>query len=192
MQITIEQLNQLEQKQISKDLTALKTTEHKNVYQYILHLINSNSLLNKETLSIFHALYQDTALSYQDKFSPSDYRNCTLIPLTKNHRPPMPEDLSHLMEHYLNQINTSKGIFSPIEYAVLCHKRFLDISPFSDYNLEVGKLLLNYLLLTENQICFLPDDDREYFKSLNQAQQMDYPVVEPLIQYISSYVVQIK
>lgn len=192
MQITIEQLNQLKQQQISKDLASLKTNEHKNVYQYILHLINSNSLLTKETLSIFHALYQDASLSYQDKFTPSDYRNCTLVPLTVNHKPPKPEDLPHLMEHYLNQINTSKGIFSPIEYAVLCHKRFLDISPFSDYNLEVGKLLLDYLLLAENQICFLPDNDAKYFNALEQAQQMDYPVIEPLIQYISSYVVQIK
>lgn len=57
------------------------------------------------------------------------------------------EELAYYLEHFFNQAQISRKLFSPEEYAVICHKRILDLCPFEKQNARVALLVLNLLSL---------------------------------------------
>lgn len=188
MEIILTQLEQIEQKILkNNEPHKLDTKLHKNIYQYILSHLDNNPLFETNTAIILHTLFSNPSANYTNKLELNSYRTVNTAPVTLDHRPPNWKEVTHFMEHYLNQINTSKGIFPPIEYAVLCHKRFLDISPFANFNLQVAFYILNYFLLTEHKICFIPPNKEAYLNALTFAQHPTSPNIEPLLQYITEY-----
>lgn len=159
--------------------------QHTNIYRYLLAHIEQTPLFQENTAKAIHTLLSNPSVEYTEHLVLDTYRTVNIAPVTSNHITPSWEEVPHFMEHYLNQINTSKGIFSPIEYAVLCHKRFLDICPFSNFNLQTSYYILNYFLLSEQKICFLPPNKKTYLNALTKAQHPTSPNTELLLQYIS-------
>lgn len=74
------------------------------------------------------------------------YRTEQITPKESMHSIAKPEDLAHLMQHYIGQITTSSYSLSAIEVAAFAYKRFLDIYPFDAYNEETGMAIASVLL----------------------------------------------
>lgn len=188
IEFILAQLEQIEQKiDRNSETDSLDTKIHRNIYKYMLSHLEEKPLFKPNTAIIFHSLFLKPSDNYTDSLELNSYRTIDTAPVTLNHVPPNWKDVSHFMDHYLNQINTSKGIFPSIEYAVLCHKRFLDISPFASYNLQISFYILNYFLLSEHKICFLPSNKETYLNALTSAQHPTSPNIDSLLQYITDY-----
>ena len=54
---------------------------------------------------------------------------------------------NHLMHHFIDQM-TASAYLPPVEYAVQCHRRLLEIHPWASCNGEVAMLLMNYMLIS--------------------------------------------
>lgn len=79
-----------------------------------------------------------------------------------------PDDLSHLMSHFIDQM-TSSAYLHPIEYAAMCHKRLLNIRPWSTDNHKTARLLMNYVLISHGfpPACIGPEQSEQYYTALN-------------------------
>lgn len=101
--------------------------------------------------------------------------------------PPEASELPRLMRHFISQLQISRQMFHPIEYASICHKRILELCPFEDKNEEVAFLVLNLLL---SQAGYLPiaiqkEDRNTYLKVLRGAQHPSAPNIDAFITFIA-------
>ena len=101
--------------------------------------------------------------------------------------PPKASELQRLIGHFISQLQISRQMFHPIEYATICHKRILELYPFEDKNEEVAFLVLNVLLA---QVGFKPivmsEEKRiQYLKLLKAAQHPSHPDIDGLITFIA-------
>lgn len=105
------------------------------------------------------------------------YRTDEILPKETPHKIAPPQDIPHLMNHYINQIITSSYSLSPIEVAAMAYKRFLDIYPFENYNEETGMAIVSYLF--QQAGFFFPGIPnymtKEYKKAVEQAQKTGMP-----------------
>ena len=74
------------------------------------------------------------------------YRTTLIEPIELPHHIAAPEDLPHLMSHYISQVTISGYSLHPIEVAAMAYKRFLDIYPFENYNEETAVSIAGFLL----------------------------------------------
>ena len=81
----------------------------------------------------------------------------------------MPEDVETELDELLMEINGFSGD-NILKAASYFHCKFENIHPFSDGNGRVGRLALNYFLLTRHHppIIIHEEDRREYFQALEQ------------------------
>lgn len=64
------------------------------------------------------------------------------------HVPPPPEDLPHLMDMYVEWLNSDEALsMHPVRYAALAHYKLVDIHPFTDGNGRTSRLIMNLILL---------------------------------------------
>lgn len=109
--------------------------------------------------------------------SAAEYRSTTIEPLETPHRIAAPEDIPHLMNHYISQVTISSYSLHPIEVAAMAYKRFLDIYPFEHHNEETAVAIAGFLLQKAGYYfngfpAFLKD---EYIASIKQAQSTGIP-----------------
>jgi Fic family protein len=162
--------------------------QHVAVYEYMLtQATNDDLILSEDIIKQMHYLY------YQ-KIDPSkagQYR--TELSTTSNHShvPPNPEELSHLMEHFISQMENSRRFMHPIEFAAMCLKRLVDIQPFTTGNDFVARLFMNLILVREGYaITFIPQDrEEDYRNAIASSQTKLYPDIDPLIKLIAECVV---
>lgn len=57
-----------------------------------------------------------------------------------------PEDIPRLMGHLSDQILSSQSTLSPAELAAMAYKRFMDIQPFTDANIQTADALKRFIL----------------------------------------------
>jgi Fic family protein len=105
---------------------------------------------------------------------------------------PKPEDVPHLMEHLINQIESSKRLMHPIEFAALCHKRLFDIQPFKDGNGSIARLLMNLILVNSGYgiISISPELRDEYRNALLLAQKGNNTNIDSFIELIAKCVIE--
>lgn len=104
---------------------------------------------------------------------------------------PVAAEVNHFMTHYISQMQLSKKMFDGIEYAGICHKRFLEICPFEKANMEVAQWLLNYLLIQAGYVMItLHEEDASYEKALKAAQHPSCPDIDGFTMYIAQMVKQ--
>lgn len=156
------------------------TRGHIEAYDYML------SLLTTEEPEITEAVIRKTHyLIYcrQDQEQAGQYRTIKINTDDKDYLPPEPEDLAHLMEHFVNQMQSSRRLLHPIEYAALCHKRLMDIHPFEKCNGMVARLLMNLILISEGYgpSIILAEQRSEYLDSLRVARRKNNPDIDPLV-----------
>lgn len=117
---------------------------HAEAYDYILSVAKTKPFdITEDTVKRLHSLLYHT-LNPEEA---GQYRKVQVYISEMNYLPPKAEDVPHLMEHFINQMKSSKSLLHPIEYAAICHKRIVDIQPFNEGNGKVARLLMNLLLI---------------------------------------------
>ena len=104
---------------------------------------------------------------------------------------PEAAEVPRLVGHFISQLQISKQMFHPIEYAAICHKRILELCPFEDKNEELAFLVLNLLL---SQAGYPPviirlEDRRVYEETLIKAQHPSQPDIDAFFKFIARCVV---
>lgn len=157
-----------------KELTHLVSKENK---------INS-FLLTEETLQILHSI-----CCPKDKSK--TYRTIDLSSTGKGHKPPHPEEIEHFMNHFIGQLETSLGLFHPVEFSAIAYKRFLDLSPFVSHNEETGALFLNVLLSSAGYpVIQNPISLPGYGEAMEKARIMPFPDTDELTTLIGEEILQ--
>lgn len=162
---------------------------HAQAYDYMLSMAKTEHLNITETIIkrlhylFYHKLDQEEA---------GQYRNIQAHISCTEYLPPRPEELSHLMEHFINQMQSSKGIMHPIEFAAICHKRLVDIHPFIDGNGRTARLLMNLILVNAGYgITSIPPVLRnDYFNALTLSQRVNNPDINSFIEFIAECVIE--
>ncbi|MBE6024189.1 MAG: hypothetical protein E7231_13505 [Cellulosilyticum sp.] len=158
----------------------LKMTQEK---QMLFPLeIDEKLMLTEEGLKQMHQVLGGTG----------KYRTGSLTVEPIGIMPPEASELERLMGHFISQLQISKQMFHPIEYATICHKRILELYPFEDKNEEVAFLVLNILLSQAGLKPVRMSDNQkgEYIKLLRAAQHPSHPDIDSLITFIARYEVE--
>jgi len=117
---------------------------HADAYDYMLELARQPNLqLNEDIIKHLHYLFYQRV----DANTAGEYRNTQVYISGTEYVPPSPEDVPRLIEHFINQWESSKKSLHPIELAAMCHKRLVDIHPFIDGNGRTARLLMNIILV---------------------------------------------
>lgn len=105
-----------------------------------------------------------------------------------SYTPPKHEELPHLMEHFVSQMSLSAQMFHPVEFAAICYKRMLDISPFKEGNEEIASLLMNLILLNKgySELEFSKEQQPEYLAALRQARGNDNANIDVFVKFVES------
>jgi len=161
---------------------------HAQAYDYMLSLATTEQFdISEDTIRKLHYLYYHRV----DHEKAGQYRNTPANLAASDYLPPVPEDLAHLMGHFINQIQSSRMLLHPIEYAALCHKRLLDIYPFESGNGIVARLLLNLILINEGygMAVIAPKHQDEYLNGLYMSRIKNNPDIDPLVKLVAELVV---
>ena len=120
------------------------------------------------------------------------YRKESIEATRTGHIPPAPEELERLIGHFISQMQISRQMFHPIEFAAICHKRILELCPFKEGNEEVAMLIMN-LILAHHGYAVLPNfegQEAEYLKTLKAAQHPSSLDIDGFIYFIAQCVVK--
>lgn len=155
-------------------------------------LNNIDAELKDSSGNVDFLLTEDTILSLHkiccssDSTSAGTYRQESALPCGKGHKPPKASDIDHFMEHFINQMLTSRPMFHPVEFAAIAYKRLLDIYPFDAYNEEVAALFMNLLLSASGYpVVSIPTSyTEEYEAAMIEARKMPFPDTDPLLRLI--------
>ncbi|KRT78842.1 hypothetical protein AMK59_7302 [Oryctes borbonicus] len=101
------------------------------------------------------------------------------------HVPPSPEELPHLMEMYVEWLNSDEAqSMHPVRYAALAHYKLVDIHPFTDGNGRTSRLIMNLILLRSGYppVIISKGDRKKYYKYLKLANKGD---LRPFVRFIA-------
>lgn len=156
-------------------------------YDYMLESARNDELvITEDMIKRLHYLFYHCI----DNKEAGNYRSVKVNSVTK-HLPPAPEDVSTLMQHFISQMEASKRILHPIEYAAFCHKRIMDIQPFQDGNGPIARLIMNMILVHMGYgTVIIPTALRnEYLDALTLSQKDQYPDIDALVKLIAQCVI---
>jgi Fic family protein len=161
---------------------------HAEAYDYMLSMARMEKLeLTEVIIKRLHYL----CCNKLDREA-GHYRKVQVKNLQSNVIPPAPEEVPHFMEHFMNQMQSSRSFMHPIEFAVICHKRLLDIQPFIIGNGIIARLFMNLILVHEGYgITIIPPVLRnEYINTLKMTQRVNNPDIDAFIKIITECVIE--
>ena len=159
---------------------------HSASYDFMLSLSSQKELtITKENILKLHALIYGEIESQHA----GTMRTTAVVPIESNYKVPSPDELEHLMNHLVDQLDSSKYALHPIELAALAHKRLLDIYPFLYGNGQVARLLMNLILIHAGYgIAIIPPEKKEeYYKALETSRKLYNP--DPITNIIAECIV---
>jgi Fic family protein len=162
---------------------------HALAYNYLLSMARNNELeITEAIIKRLHYLF----CHKMDPEEAGQYRKMQVNISGSKYLPPSPEDIPHLMEHFINQMQSSKRLMHPIEFAALCHKRLSDIHPFKDGNGITARLLMNLILVNAGYtVASIPPVRRnDYINALVVSQKANNPDIDELIKFIAECVIE--
>lgn len=175
----------------SKDCMEAETSQTA-AYSYMYALAKEKEIqITEALLKKFHELVLEEKGLMEEA---GRYRNIMIKEISTSHTPPAPDELEHLMSHFIGQMQISRQMFHPIEFAAICHKRVLEISPFKEGNEEIAMLVMNLILAHhgyETIPSFKAQED-DYLNTLEAAQHPSSPDIDSFISFIAQYVVRIE
>lgn len=190
----LSQLNDEQQKKITeafcfKLADSIGCQKNSAVILYIKDKIGIDMNITEEMINRIHFLLQEGS----EVQMAGQYRMIQ-IPGSNSHQPPAAEDLPHLMEHFISQMSISKKMFHPIEFAVMCYKRIMDMLPFAEANDKVALVLMNCILWNEGYgIVSIPSSRFNEFQTvLSDAQKVGYPDIDGFISFITNRVIEME
>lgn len=140
------------------------------------HLSDDDVFLTEDMLKDFHRMLGGNG----------SYRTIELMGNELTHEMVVASELERLMKHFISQLQLSKQMFHPIEYAAICHKRVLELCPFEDKNEEVAFLVLNGLLTQAGYrpIGICGPEKSTYIKVLQGAKHPSHPDIDSFLTFI--------
>lgn len=143
-----------------------------------------NPLLSEDTIKTLHRLCCPANHA-------GTYRTTSAESMGNGHTPPLPEEIDHFMHHFINQMETSRIMFHPVEFAAIAYKRLLDIFPFESHNEETAALFMNLLLTQEGYpVIDSPSTLDGYEKAMEKARIMPFPDTNPLAMLVASAILE--
>lgn len=158
-------------------------------FDYMLQMGRADQLeITEDVIKRLHYLYYYRV----NRDEAGQYRNIQEATSGEKILMPKSEDVPHLMEHFTNQMQNSRRFMHPIEYAAICHKRLIEISPFRVGNGSVARLLMNLILVHAGYgvTCIPPEKSERYKGVLVLSQNKSNPNVDPLIDFIAECVIE--
>ena len=163
-----------------------------SVYSYLYTLAKEKEIqITEELLKKFHELVLEEKGLAEEAGS---YRKIMIKGIGTRHMPPAPEELEHLMSHFIGQMQISRQMFHPIEFAAICHKRVMEICPFKEGNEEVAMLVMNLILVHHGygMIKSFKNQEDDYLRTLEAAQHPSSPDIDSFIEFIARCVVKVE
>ncbi len=167
-------------------------TSEKGVYGYMYTLAKEKEVqITEVLLKKFHELILEEMGLIEEA---GNYRSIMIKGRSTRFSPPAPDELEHLMSHFISQMQISRQMFHPIEFAAICHKRILEICPFKEYNEEVAMAVMNLILVHQGyeMITSFKDQEGEYLRTLELAQHPSSPDIDGFIYFIAQCVVKVE
>lgn len=166
----------------------LEALGHSKAYDYMLSVARSEEPITESTIQKLHRLFYEGI----DSENAGKYRDIQVYISGTDYIPPAPEDVPRLMEHFIQQMEYSEKQFHPIEFAALCHKRLVDIHPFTDGNGRTARLLMNILLIRAGYgiVSISPVLRLDYIQALMASQKPDNPDTDPFVKLITECVIE--
>lgn len=171
------------------DKVILKTVGHAAAFDYMTNEALKNPLvITEDIIKTMHYLL----FNKMEEREAGQYRKKQSEESKKERRLPPPEEIPHFMEHLINQIESSKKMLHPIEFATMSHKRLLEIQPFEEGNEYIARLLLNLILVSAGYtVTTIPTELKEdYNHALMAAQKKDNPDIDRLTVFIAECVIE--
>lgn len=143
----------------------LEVIGHKDAFEYIMTLADSNTLLTEKVIKDIHSL-----VLMNDVQNRGVYRSLPVTILGAAHTPPqpylVPVQMEQLITDYDTELNTKHIIAAAAEF----HLKFENIHPFIDGNGRTGRLILNLELVKAG---YLPvnikfTDKRKYYDCFDE------------------------
>lgn len=162
---------------------------HAQAYDYMLSVARTEQLnITEDIIKKLHSLFYHKL----DQDEAGQYRKIQVYISGTEYLPPKAEEVPNLMEHFINQMQSSKQYIHPIEFAAICHKRLVDIHPFKDGNGRTARLLMNLILVNAGYgITSIPPVLRnEYINALILSQKEINSNIEPFIEFIAECVIE--
>jgi len=159
----------------------LEAINHREAILFVEELVQKGELLCERNIKLIHHL----VLKSIDDRNAGAYRNCNVMIVGAQHRPPsflkVPEHMTAFTDWYAN--DSIK--LHPVERAARVHCDFVKIHPFTDGNGRTSRLLMNFELIKAGfPAAVLPVNRRlEYYETLDRAHcKGEY---EPFIEFIA-------
>jgi len=155
----------LDKEELPKNSDEIETIEVANAVNYLKNL--KEKKLSVEVIQKLHYLCFNKTKHFAGKF-----RNVEVVIRDSIgniiHQGAPCEDVSDLLKALIKWYNNHIKKYPPLLLAALLHNQFEEIHPFQDGNGRVGRLLLNFVLITNNHppINIRLKDRQRYYKSL--------------------------
>ena len=162
---------------------------HAEAYDYMISLARTVKLeITEDIIKHLHFLFYNKV----DMEEAGQYRKIQIYLSGTEYLPPIPEDVLHLMKHFINEMDSFKQRMHPIEFAAICHKRLVDIHPFKDGNGRTARLLMNLILVNAGYgITSIPPVLRnEYISALMASQRENNPDIDTFNNFIVECVIE--
>lgn len=162
---------------------------HAQAYDYMITVARTEQLsITEDIIKKLHYLFYHKL----DQEEAGQYRKDQIYISRTELLSPKAEEVPHLMEHFINQMQSSKRFMHPIEFAAICHKRLVDIHPFKDGNGRIARLLMNLILVNAGYgITSIPPElQNEYSDALILSQRESNPNIDTFIELIAECVIE--
>ena len=120
------------------------------------------------------------------------YRDLQVYLSDFKYMPPSGEDVPELMKHFIGQIQCSENILHPVEFAVMCHRRVLEMQPFWDGNIQIALIITNMILLKEGYgyLVISPDKKDEYYDAFIKSQNKEKTDIDTMINLMAECLIE--
>lgn len=142
-------------------------------------LVNKNDYITLRDILQIHR----RVLGHVDPIEGGEFRRTQVY--VGGHIPPGPGDLSILMQHFENWLNSDNALtMHPVKYAALAHYKLVHIHPFIDGNGRTSRLLMNTILMRSGYPpIIIPKQLRHnYYSYLQMANEGD---IRPFIRFVA-------
>ncbi|MDY6383365.1 MAG: Fic family protein [Cyanobacteriota bacterium] len=162
----------------------LETLGHSDAFYELLNLSKNHTITENDIKNLHKLFYR-----HIDETNAGTYRTKKVIVTGSDVSFPNPDELSGLMQNFVQEIPKMQERMFPVEFAAMVHARFVNIHPFIDGNGGVARLIMNLALLQSGyNITVIPPVVRaDYIRAIQETNHKNYT---PFVNFISEMVLE--
>ncbi len=162
----------------------LETLGHSDAFYELLNLSKNHTITENDIKNLHKLFYR-----HIDETNAGTYRTKKVIVTGSDVSFPNPDELSGLMQNFVQEIPKMQERMFPVEFAAMVHARFVNIHPFIDVNGRVARLIMNLALLQSGyNITVIPPVVRaDYIRAIQETNHKNYT---PFVNFISEMVLE--